>query len=825
MNCRDLEELLSAYADGELSKTQREFIEEHLTGCADCRETLAEFEAAGRQLSSLRETPVESDIRTATLSKIKATEALPDKPYRRWLRPALAITAVVAVIAVLLATQPWGMESPEAMAASIVRNSPEVQAALNGEEIAEIEVTTKIVDDEGNVLMMLVRTEERDLAAEVNLETKQVTEIVRVNIPDFQSGDEQKALDIAKDDPRVQELLAQGGVIGGVHLGHSIDIAQVTGPDGVTRKEGTVTPTVLLSIDLEGKEWNIAIDPHEGKVLSVAQSQPSAAMIVVHASRFATNIVAPILLVLGTLIIFGLAFGNRSAKAAAGISSLVLGVIGLFIGLYAMSSIWWRLVLIVGIPAVGLVIGITGIRQRVGGRRLAVSGIILCALALVWNLFHAIIVPDGYIGVIIGISVIIVGIIAYAFYDKIKKVSLKWLRPALGVTAAMIVLAILLITQPWGLSPQSVMAKAYAATTELQSYRMFSSIKSTLEGKTSEATFETEFVAPDRHRGKATTNGDWVEFIIIGDKQYIRDSDPSRTTSVGVSSSSILSKEDALEIIDSLTDLEKLPDEKIENVDCIHYRGTVDVGRVIEEQKAKLNPTQPHYEEMLKGLEDMRNMKTEVELWIGKEDYLIRQLRQDMEVPMEGTSRVTVKYYDFNEPITIEPPLDSDGQLLAGWELAGSITPDSKQPVFGRNITSSIGAQEGYQDWAHQEVKYSITITNNSIETVKNVRLTIATMLTDETNKPATMEVKPETSNDVIAPGESRTYHSRCPFDASDYTKEEILELQEVTTILVHFTTEDGKELTELLFPDAPYPTKKPPPTPPKRQESNSNEE
>jgi len=79
MNCKDLEELLSAYADGELSKTQREFIEEHLTGCADCRETLAEFEAAGRQISLLKKVSEGSDISEATLSKIKATEALPDK--------------------------------------------------------------------------------------------------------------------------------------------------------------------------------------------------------------------------------------------------------------------------------------------------------------------------------------------------------------------------------------------------------------------------------------------------------------------------------------------------------------------------------------------------------------------------------------------------------------------------------------------------------------------------------------------------------------------------------------------------------------------------
>jgi hypothetical protein len=174
-------------------------------------------------------------------------------------------------------------------------------------------------------------------------------------------------------------------------------------------------------------------------------------------------------------------------------------------------------------------------------------------------------------------------------------------------------------------------------------------------------------------------------------------------------------------------------------------------------------------------------------------------------------------FYDFNEPIIIEPPLDANGELLDDWQLAGSITPDSKQPVFSRNISSSIGAQEGYDDYAHQEVEYSITITNNSSETVRDVRVTIATMLTAEPDKPARAEAEPETLADAIAPDESRTYHAQIPFDASGLTKEEIIELHDMATILVHFTTEDGRELTELLYPDAPYPTKTPPPAPPEQ--------
>jgi hypothetical protein len=78
-------------------------------------------------------------------------------------------------------------------------------------------------------------------------------------------------------------------------------------------------------------------------------------------------------------------------------------------------------------------------------------------------------------------------------------------------------------------------------------------------------------------------------------------------------------------------------------------------------------------------------------------------------------------------------------------------------------------------------VDYTITITNNSIETVRDVLVTIATKLLEGEDKPM-VAAEPETPADVIAPGESMTFHARIPFDASGYTKEEILELQDVHT-------------------------------------------
>jgi hypothetical protein len=64
-------------------------------------------------------------------------------------------------------------------------------------------------------------------------------------------------------------------------------------------------------------------------------------------------------------------------------------------------------------------------------------------------------------------------------------------------------------------------------------------------------------------------------------------------------------------------------------------------------------------------LELMRRGSMEVELWVGKEDYLIRQMRLVDHMPEweAGTAderwirqSTVMRFYDFNEPISIEPP-------------------------------------------------------------------------------------------------------------------------------------------------------------------------
>ena len=43
MKCKDLQDLLVSYANGELHSPQKDLIEEHLNSCRECREALYDY--------------------------------------------------------------------------------------------------------------------------------------------------------------------------------------------------------------------------------------------------------------------------------------------------------------------------------------------------------------------------------------------------------------------------------------------------------------------------------------------------------------------------------------------------------------------------------------------------------------------------------------------------------------------------------------------------------------------------------------------------------------------------------------------------------------
>jgi len=187
-------------------------------------------------------------------------------------------------------------------------------------------------------------------------------------------------------------------------------------------------------------------------------------------------------------------------------------------------------------------------------------------------------------------------------------------------------------------------------------------------------------------------------------------------------------------------------------------------------------------------------------------------MKHDWQVPVEDigrweTSSVTIKYYDFNKPITIEPPVTASGELLPGWRLIASY-PARRAVFLTSRATSTI---EG-EDPAHQQISYRITITNVGEEVASNVRVKVLTRATNDKSEAVMIEGEPSTPGPVdLEPGESETYNISWEYDASHTSQEELFRLVDYSRIFTRCTTPEGIEDVQVFSTGAVYPLKNPP--------------
>lgn len=259
--------------------------------------------------------------------------------------------------------------------------------------------------------------------------------------------------------------------------------------------------------------------------------------------------------------------------------------------------------------------------------------------------------------------------------------NLRWIFISIIVGAILIAL---LVIQPWNLpvDPHDVLDKAYAATAQVSKYRASYSIISL--GYEGERT-DVEFISPECYHATSTKVYFTTELIVVDGERYIKGSATSADDIAHFVSYiiSALDEHNSASLIESLNKLEKLPAETIEGTVCAHYNGKRETASLSEITIAGLDPTSPNYEITIKTIQQMQEMNQEIEFWIGKKDGCIRQIKRAYQgVQLSGNVTVMVtptttgalpgtafiyKFYDFNEPIVIEPPLDSEGQLLPGW--------------------------------------------------------------------------------------------------------------------------------------------------------------
>ena len=288
MNCSDLDELLSAYANGELSRTQREFIEEHLSSCADCRAALADYTEVRQQLMYLKATPSMPDLNEATMSKIRAAKYAPLKADGRkgigsfipnrlnWKTGLISILALAIVVSLAVTIPPFFRQGDKALAAEIALSNPEVQAVLGGENPTVVEVQyfadmntgdeyTIVVIDDGHVRVVV------DLnTGNAEVVTAQVT----LELDEFAR---QEIIDIAKTDPSVQELFDKGAQV------HDIIVVKVYPaivdvwdavpiPDIEINPEDLIGYIASLTLELDQNYHTVIVNLTTEKVVDIVDS-------------------------------------------------------------------------------------------------------------------------------------------------------------------------------------------------------------------------------------------------------------------------------------------------------------------------------------------------------------------------------------------------------------------------------------------------------------------------------------------------------------------------------------------------------------------------
>jgi len=403
------------------------------------------------------------------------------------------------------------------------------------------------------------------------------------------------------------------------------------------------------------------------------------------------------------------------------------------------------------------------------------------------------------------------------------RISGKWLKPVLVVLAAAALIVVVVVTRSPDVSPNPEELNHMGETIEapdVQSYRSTLSGTSTNRGKTTESYLEAAFTAPDRYHIKMTEDGDVSEFIAIGDTHYIKSSElsPNVMRASTQSVSYFITPKYSLDLLDSLREPEALPMEEISGVECFHYRGAVDMERQWEEMKASLDPSQPGYEDRLEmmetELERIRQSTIEYELWIGKEDLLIRQTKYSGRTPSEEdeqwvTSMMTMQLFDINQPIVIEAPLDAQGELLPGWQLSEDYTP-------GIGFTGELDYEITGDDPAHKQVSVTFTVTNIGMEMANNINVSFRSITSGSEDVDSWVEAVPSASGVVdLEPGESETFSGSYECDTTHIDARKFEELVKMTRARITYTTPAGHEQVKFVSGGAPYPTAVPPEEPP----------
>ena len=176
---------------------------------------------------------------------------------------ALGSTLAVALIAalVLVLPSPDG-QSNIARAIEIAKNDPQVLAALGVDEDDEVEV--KVIATGPNSITVQIEEGKTGVmvVVEVDSNTGTVSEIIKQ--PLLTDEDKEKAIEIAKTDPIIREILDEGYVIHTVLPFFQLAFNQETGD--LEEASGTWVKIIMSRGEMRDRSWMAIVDIVSGKV-------------------------------------------------------------------------------------------------------------------------------------------------------------------------------------------------------------------------------------------------------------------------------------------------------------------------------------------------------------------------------------------------------------------------------------------------------------------------------------------------------------------------------------------------------------------------------
>jgi len=173
-----------------------------------------------------------------------------------WKTVVFGTLALALVIGLSLTIPTHSTDS--AYAADIVQKSPEVQAALGD---GEVEVVKVIVID--GKAIVIAKGKKGIVKADVDLKTRDVTDVEKMTVTTAEG--KQEAIDIAKADPRVKELLDTGAMIS------IVSSTWYYGMMNLETGEIEEVSDTFVKVVIEGVEKNYVayVDLSEGKVIKL----------------------------------------------------------------------------------------------------------------------------------------------------------------------------------------------------------------------------------------------------------------------------------------------------------------------------------------------------------------------------------------------------------------------------------------------------------------------------------------------------------------------------------------------------------------------------